>query len=141
MLHFDLVQAADPGAEDHPAAGGIFAGEIQARIPDGVDAGDQGELREPIQPLHLTGLDVALGGPVDDFPSELHAEARRVETLDPADAALAVAQADPEILDLAAQRGDCAEAGDGDAVFHGSSSGVGSCLPLPSTALWMWSIA
>ncbi len=39
VLLFDLAQAADAGAEDHAAAERIFAGELDAGVAHGVDAG------------------------------------------------------------------------------------------------------
>ena len=123
---FDLAQAADAGAEDHAAAAGVFLGEVDARVAHGVDAGDQGELHEAVEPLDVLGVDVAVGRPVVDLAAEADADSPSTSKRSSGrDAALAVADASPEFVHLAAERGDGANARDDDAAFHANPSGRG----------------
>ena len=115
------LQAADAGAEDHAAAERVFLGEVEARVVHRVDAGDQRELREAIDPLVFLAVDVAVGGPVVDVAAELDLVLGRVEGLERVDAALAAENPLPQVVDLAAQRGDGTDPGDDDAPFHGDS--------------------
>ncbi len=101
MLGFDLVQAADAGAEDHAAAKRIFLREVEAGVAHGVDAGDHGELREAIEPLGILGRDVVAGRPIVDIAAEVDFELRGVEQPDRMNAAFARENPLPKILDLA----------------------------------------
>jgi hypothetical protein len=123
LLHLDLAQAPDPGSQDHAAAEGIFAGEIEPRVPDRVDSRDHRKLGEAVQPLDLLAGDVPLGREVDDLPGEPDPEPRGVEQLQRVHAALAIADTGPHLLHLAAERSDQTQSRYDNAPFHGSLSG------------------
>ena len=101
-----------------PAAERLFLGEIDAGVFHGIDAGDHGELREAIDPLGVFGGDVIAGRPIVDIAAELDFVLGGVEQADRVDAALALENAVPQIVDSAAQRGDRSQSGDDDAPFH-----------------------
>ena len=101
-----------------PQRNGSSLREVDARVAHRVDAGDQGELREAIEPLRFLAVDVAVGRPIVDVAAELHLVAGRVERLEFVDAALAAQNPLPQIVDLAAERGDGAHSGYDDASFH-----------------------
>ena len=114
-----VSQAADARAEDHAAAPGVVLREVDARVADGVDAGDQGELREAVEPLDVLGLDVAVDRPIADLAADADADSR------PRRAARAdrrrsrrCKDASPELVHPAAERGDGANARYDDAAFH-----------------------
>ena len=121
VLDLDRLQPADARTENHAAAPGVFLREVDARIAHGVDAGDLGELDEAIEALDVLGLDVAVGRPIADFAAEADAVIGHIQPFERTDSALAVADASPELLHLAAERGDGADTRDDDAAFHASS--------------------
>ena len=76
-------------------------------------------LGEAVEAFGFLRLEVAVGGPIDDLAADLHAEPRGIEACEPADAALALADSPPQVLDLAAQGGNHPQARDDHSPFHG----------------------
>ena len=114
---FELVEAADAGAEDDAAAERVFLAEIEAAVLDRFDRTDHGELREPVESADVFGVHAEgrLGVEVLHFAGELDLEGGRVEQGDRRDAALAGEQPLPEAANVIANRLDVPQAGDDDA--------------------------
>ena len=53
LLGLKLPEPADAGTDDDTAAVGIFHGEVETRVGDGVFGRGQSELRESIEPLEI----------------------------------------------------------------------------------------
>ena len=51
MLRFDFMQSADSRTQDHTATKPVFFVEVEARIGNRIDAGDQRELGKAIDTL------------------------------------------------------------------------------------------
>ncbi len=115
---------------------------FEKSIPESTTASTPADLREldeAIKSLDVLGRDVAVGRPTLDFAAEADLVIGYIQPLERTDSALALADASPKLLHLAAERGDGADTRDDDAAFHASSQAEDASVL--STALLMWSMA
>jgi hypothetical protein len=118
MLDFDCLESANARAQDDGAAGGVFLGEIQTGIFDGIDAAGEGVLHEAIEFFHFFGFEIAIHAKIRDFAADPRTKLRGIETLDHADAAFALDDAGPKFFHAAPQRGHRTKTSYDNAPFH-----------------------
>ena len=117
VLGLELVQPADPRADDHAARLRRQRREVDPGIVDRRDARGHGELREPVEVPRFLDPEPGHRVPVVDLAAEMDLELGRVEQRQRPDAAPAGAEGGPEPLQAVAQRRDHPHAGDDDAAW------------------------
>ena len=118
MLRLDLPQPSDPGTDHHATTKRVIFGEVDSRVLDRIDSGHERKLREAIELLFVTEIDITGNGPIDDLSAKANPEVSGVKTAQRPNPALAIADASPYLRDLATKRRDRAQSCYDDAPFH-----------------------
>ena len=136
VLLLGIGDPAECAADEDPdplRLGSTGAPGRQARVRQGLSAGDEAELAEPIELAGGLRVHVVERLEVVDLGRDLRAERRRVESIDPTDRGAPRPKAGPEGVDARADRRDQADAGDPDGPLGRSARWVmtgGSSLGL-----------
>ncbi len=110
MLVLNLLDPADPRADDGADPIGVFLGEIHAAVLHGLNGRGNRQLAETVHPLGVPFVDVAGHIEMLDFAPEMHGICTGVERFDRGDPTATFAQRIEKLVHGLGQSGDAPQA-------------------------------
>ena len=140
-LFFHAVKAADATTDHHAEAGAVGFIEIDTGVLERHLRASHSELREAVRALGGFGIFKMLRWlEITDLAGDLAVEIRRIECLEPADAAAALDEGFPKCLQVVSNRADDSDSCDDDSSFAHVKK-IGGVCTVPTRAPFVRGLA